>query len=622
MRKLYIALRVLCCFAFINSIVDKVYALPSHLGGYSPATIVFSQATSPEDLQITRNQEPNPLIPDEVGQVTLRLQAEVRPACEGIPALPVDMMLVFDISTSAGMGSGSNWQQTITFTHQLLEYLDRPIYRSSVGSAETSQVGLITSKTGQLGPEPELLQPLTNDYALLKTRLESLLPGGDTDLADGIRMAMDELRQAPDEHARVIVLLLHDAVALEGSMQDAIAEVQSAGFEVYLIVNSRNIPPEKLITRESVSSIVSLDHALFDPVAEDLRALFFATTKGNVEWVVADVRVSETYSPSGQVALVRVEGPGGRIDNDRVSWKLPGLASGEAAVLSYDLRTSSAEAVLDVQQEATWLDCNGYPVTPAEKAIVVDVQEGGADVPDVTQEPIITPTSEILPEDRSNSGWQLFRRENWWWLLLLLLLLLLLPLLFNLLKKRKSKEEPVKRPGERSEDKQRPSPLGESHKQTPVGIDLFHGWTTQKATDKNGKPITLRLRSDCVEGVQQALNTGGRAILYARVDEMGVEVANAALRLEVVQEPFDPVTGQRQQWVQAVWDTLEVPLNSNRRRHIGTLMAERLEELAKQFGARIITCNLGTSDVLPFFLSRHYQKRQGQQGASVTKKLT
>ncbi|MEI7846132.1 MAG: hypothetical protein WCK35_10045, partial [Chloroflexota bacterium] len=64
-------------------------------------------------LKLERKISPEQFTAGELVNVALALRGENAQGCFGIPGKPIDAMLVFDISTSAGVGPLSNWEKTI-----------------------------------------------------------------------------------------------------------------------------------------------------------------------------------------------------------------------------------------------------------------------------------------------------------------------------------------------------------------------------------------------------------------------------------------------------------------------------------------------------------------------------
>jgi len=608
-------------------------ATPSPSPGPTP-TPVYVPGPVPDSVIIEKRVEPPALGPGQEAVVELHLSGQLLPACQGIPGRPVDAMMVFDISASAGVGPGSNWEHTVGLTQALMDHLARPVYRSPTAMAETSRVGLVSSQTGTLGPEPVLLQALTDDYSLLRGRVTGLTPGGDTDLAAGLRMAAEGLAQVRDDRAQAIVLMLHDNTAVDESTEAAVGEAQAQGIQVYLVVNSLNIPPEKQLTLDIAIQLVPEEWVYLDPGPEALHDLFIEATEGSSTLAAAGIQVIEEFAPSGLVQVFEVNGPGGRIEDGRVMWDLTGVEFDETVELSYRLRlTPDASGSVDITGGMVWLDCNGYPHSniagalvgvlpgPTSTPLVVEVQEVTPTAPTVPPTAPTVPTATPTPDKGSgliippepDGGFiatlvgLLTRIPDWlcWLLPLLLLLALLAFIVWKLLQRRRREPTPVGPPPRRPE-----KPVSEVAKprREPLGVDLLHGWITEQVTDRLGRALTLRIRPG-PEEVRSAVQAGHSATLHIRVDEGEREVGRAEMTVETVEE-FSPLTGYTDRWHRARFDTITVE-ERDRRRGVGSLMLERVEALAREHGAREMYGSLDPEDARPFFESHGYQTRHG-----------
>jgi hypothetical protein len=347
-------------------------------------------------VTVERRINPPALGPGQEAVVELQLSGQSADGCQGIPGRPVDMMVVFDISASAGSGPGSNWERTVGLTQALMDHLAQPVYRSAATTPEASRVALVSSQTGTLGPEPVLLQALTDDYSLLRSRVTGLTPGGDTDLAAGLRMAATELVNARDDRAQAIVLMLHDNTAVDESTKAAVGEVQAQGIPVHLVVNSLNIPDEKQLTLDIATQLVSRGQVYLDPEPGNLHELFIDATEGNNDLAAAGIQVIETFAPPGAVQVFEIHGPGGRAESDQVVWDVPGVEFDETIELSYRLRLGpDASGSVNITGGMVWLDCNGYPHSniagalvgvapgPTSTPHVIEVEEAATMVPPV-----------------------------------------------------------------------------------------------------------------------------------------------------------------------------------------------------------------------------------------------
>jgi len=579
-----------------------------------------------DSLTVQRSVNPTAISPGQEGAVELRLTGQRNDACLGIPSRPVDLMVVFDVSASAGAGPGSNWEQTASLTQALVDHLAQPIYRSAAAAPEQSQVGLISSQTGTLGPEPVLLQTLTEDYPHLRIQITGISPGGDTDLAAGLRMAAEALAQVRADRAQAVALMLHDNTAVDKSTRTAVGEAQAQGIPVYLVVNSLNIPTEKQISRAIGVEIVPDERIYLDPEPADLHTLFIAATEGDTDLAAAGIQVTEQFAPAGAVQVFEVRGPNGRVESGQVIWDGIEVGLGDTAELSYRLRMGpNASGVVAVAGSVRWLDCNGYLQSSASgEPVDVEVAPTSA-APVLTDTPPPGPTLSPTPDDRGipipvpdNGGvWAILTSlipwlPEWaWWLLLLLLLLLLLALLWWLLRRRRRPPPPpAVRPDRRPD---RPPVTDIKPEPEKAGLAVLSDWRMpEEVADRNGRPLKLRIRPQA-EDVERMLNDGKPIALLVRVDdEHEQEIGRAEMTLELA-EQSDPLTGQTERYRRARLDGFAVT-ESGQARGIEPLLLKRVEALSREHGAREVYGELDLGEARSFLEQGDYQVRRTPQG--------
>jgi hypothetical protein len=448
----------------------------------------------PDSLKIDRKTTPDQFTSGETVEVLLTLSG-AGVGCFGIPGKPVDAMFVFDISTSAGMGPGSNWEKTVGITKALFANLAQPIYLNPTTSAGNSQVGIVSSRTGTLGPEPVLLQPMTTDYGLLSSQVDSLMPSGDTDLAAGLDLAAAELKKiSSSNRAQAIFLMLHDNVALSEGTRVALDKLDTQKIPVYIVVNSLNIPAGQQISGTAAEGL-AIKKVYYNPQPSDLRELFILASDGNPNQSAGAIQVMEMVSPSGQVTFSNVTG-NGIVQGDQISWNLQGVESGGQVEIGYDLYIlPAATGSIQISNDTKWLDCNGYPQTqtlnpPSSEVQVPSLSVGTPSAPAMfTQTPGL-PISISVPFADWDIGIPFLMFLPWLpdWLWLLLLLLLLLFLLYWLFPRNKippKHEKPLKKITASS-----PVGIGgTSLVKTPDGNPVVADIDIENVFDKQGKKL-------------------------------------------------------------------------------------------------------------------------------------
>lgn len=572
----------------------------------------------------------------EMYTMDLELQGVERDGCYGIPQKPVDAMLVFDSSSSAGTGPDSNWAVTLSLTEILLNHQARPIYRQSVGEApQYGKMGLITSQTGTLGPEPFLQQDLTGDFNLLRATLPTLIPTGDTDIAAGIDLAVERLlaQQQPDR-AQIIVLMLHDNVAIEEQMISAVQQAESSGISVYIVANSKNLLSEKKLTLEIASRVVSSDHIYLDPALDQVLALFLQASEANKSASAGSIIVWENFLDPTLLNVTAADGPNARIETERITWQISTLPVNEVHPLGYDFRPTSTATSQNLQTETivAWLDCNGYPqtvnltdgfetlaITPTTSGETDTGLDGTSttsdtDIPQTPDGPIIADPIDTIPTPDPGGSfiatyWPVILAflKDWWWLLpLLLLLLLLLWFLFRLF--RKPAPEDIVEPPPLVQELQAIPSENKRKKSPEPGEDIGQDWQSFPLQDKLGITLTLRDHFEPVPARNEELATKPTQVrirveqtLSGREEELG----SAVMKLERL-EVRDPITGQVSSFRLGKIDSLDVASKA-RRRGIGSLILKHLETIAREKRVSKIQVTFFSIEARSFLLRHGYQ---------------
>lgn len=605
-------------FLLIGFLPDSVYAqtvepTPTPTPAYIPGPVSDS-ITNPYQRQIS----PSTLVVGQDITANIQLSGSQSPSCWGIPGKPVDVMLVYDISASAGIGPGSNWEATFLLTQAFLDQLARPIYQSPTGIPELSRVGLVSSRIGTLGVEPILVQSLTEDFSLLRNQATAITPGDDTNLAAGLQLASDELAKVKSPtREQAIVLMLHDnAGFLE--METAITQFQSQGIPIYLIINSLNIPVDSQLDLATAEQLTDDDKIFIDPTPIEMYDLFLSVTDGDTDTAAAAIQVIEELTPAGNAQIFNVTGSGGRVDGSRVIWDIGRLPFGDSLDLEYGFRLPGSDAV-GISGGIVWLDCNGYPhstvtSTPVGMTAVTEVTATpemisaqpetepqpvtnvppitvtpdevvipGVDVPDLPDVPAV-PVSPVSPVSGLLAAFP-------WWILLIPIILLLLWLLWRWWQGRgQVPAPPTIRPLNRPEP--RVDPKGIKPVKPPVGRDVAHGWVTESFSDQSNRTLILRHQSSSDE------RNNMQIILQVADDKQTMGDARLSLRKSTHQ---DQRTGRSLETMQAHLTEWNLRNQRDYRTGVGKQMLEKFEQWAQEQQATeiIIPANLlNESDLL------------------------
>ncbi len=397
----------------------------------------------PASVAIDRMLNPPSLSKEQETLVTIRLTGQNLPECLGVPGRPVDTVLIYDVSSSAGR---INWSQTVTFSLQLLNNLEQPVYERLTALPDQSRVAIVTSTVGDTGPVPILEQELTSDFDQLRTAVTSIQVGGDTDIAQAMRLAAQHLQEKATGNAQAIVLMLHDTVPLTAGAQAAAAEIGTQ-IPIYLVANSLSIGELDQVTAEQASAFVPSENFFPDPKPEEIRRLFVQASEGDVNLAARDFHLEDIWEPGNLIDLSEVNGPGGRIEGNKVVWDIPEAMRGQSIDLTYrvKLRPTAPDQV-QLFSGQVCIDCNGFihnnltggpwAVSPGPTSTPLLIAQGPTATPTATPSPTgppPTPTPTLAPAPTPTPGISNLALgaavscvSSWRWVLLLLLPLLVL----------------------------------------------------------------------------------------------------------------------------------------------------------------------------------------------------
>jgi len=347
----------------------------------------------PNSVGIAKTIQPVALIPGQAARVTIRLTGASIPECKGVPTQPLDAIFVFDISESAGNGQpGSNWAKTRDFTHQLLDQLRLPVYRDRT-KAENSALAIVTSITGVAGPEAHLLQDLTQDYTAVLKAVDGIVPKGDTNIADGLRLAKTILDKTPKDRAKAIFLMMHDNDPITATATKNAAREVGTTYPIFIIATPLNITSERQIKDTDVTAMGINSQRFFnDPSPDKLRDLFLSATQADLGAASLKVRLSDEFAP-GNLAQISNITQGGRLEQSgKVTWDLARIGKNETVTLSYDvtvpLNAGGSSVILSIG--AAGIDCNGYLYNTI-------LSEGGRIAQGPTPTPFVVRVSTLTP---------------------------------------------------------------------------------------------------------------------------------------------------------------------------------------------------------------------------------
>ena len=626
MKRLYSIAILLIIFVLLSLWMPtpNVNALEANLQQATPTALPTSfVANLPQPIDIlslSRRMEPSNLVVGQPANVTLTLNISSDDACQGIPGQPVDVVFVFDISTSAGVGPGSNWETTIGLTKTLLANLSQPIYQDANISGK-SKVGLVSSQTGTLGPEPILLQSITDDYIALDNALTTMNPSGDTDIAAGLAMAEDNLLSSKTAgRSQAIIVFLHDNVALNESTVKAVEATMSNNIPVYFVVNSLNISEDEKITLEVADKIVPSKQVFIDPNSREIRAIFIDTTHGSNQALARAINIKEHYIPEGQVRLLNPSA-GGTVTDQTVAWSIPLYEKGDKD-LAYqvEMKNSSIEG-LTINTDISWIDCNGYPhYTQNAPQDITSVQ---SELPDANTNGAPSTSNTPPPE---NTTWDdrdlgipflagLPWIPDWLWLLLLLLFLLLLFWLLSKLFRKPKRILPRVAPPRRRGDTVISHESVNINKKTSSENKIMPGVTTQYLNKDGTVYRTFKSVQPEFTDAKKFLENGQKVTISHWIKPSDKNTELARITFETVKTTTkNKLTGEDENEITSNITQLYIKENE-----LGTLMLENAIEDMMALDSKSISLPLSSENqkATSFLLSNGFENKNN----SIVKKL-
>lgn len=351
----------------------------------------------PESLTLSKDPESLFLRAGDNATINIILSGASPEVCQGIPGRPLDIMVVFDRSTSAGVGSDSNLEYSKQTLINLLDNLEQPVYTNLDDQPGRSRMGLITSSVDPTGAIPLLEQELTDEYALLREKIEIIEPAGDTELEESIDLAVEAIANTTNKHAKAILLMLHDDVQLDEETVTSIALARQAGIEVFMLVNPLNIESDQIGAEEAAGMVGERNSFFLQPGAGPsetrlLRDLFIRASEGLEGTSARVLRLTDSIEPSGILEITN-SGSGTLVNGNHIVWEIIEIPVGEEVRLAYEVQlpANAGPAGAEIDSDLIFIDCNGYLQESVTTQQPVDVGPTPTPTATLTPTPIPTP---------------------------------------------------------------------------------------------------------------------------------------------------------------------------------------------------------------------------------------
>lgn len=401
-------------------------------------TITFERTASPQSLAV-----------GEETTITLTLHGSPAEHCASVNAMPADIVLALDVSTS--MDSENKLTAAKGAAGRFIENMDLAIDRVAVvafsGSAFT-------------------IQPFTTDALAAQRSIDGLSVIDGTDISSGLVQAVSLLTSPGGQRgASQYIVLLSDGQGCEQDAQQA-ERFKSQGFRIFTI--SLGDDADRDLMARIASSSANHYHA---PSAADLDTIYESIRFQITASVATSLVVFMSYSADSLELIPDTASPSAMVSGNVLTWAFPSLAGSQAISVSFSVRPIVPGAYYaSPSAGVTYNSCSNHPYS---------FNQG----PDALLQVGVPPTTPTIASPPSTSPCESEPLSNdciqqvvclgpiaspctalglpWWVCLLFLLLLLLVLLLWWLWRKRRR---------ERNKGEWTPPALGEIRR--PIKPDL------------------------------------------------------------------------------------------------------------------------------------------------------
>ena len=333
----------------------------------APPALTPEAVSIPQSIDIEKHIDPaGQLQAGQDAMVTVRISGQASGDCFGVPAQPVDAVVLLDTSPSAGRPApGSNLERAQHILRALWAQMDQLIYQTVDGEPAYSRLGIVTVDTGVTSPdEVNVRLPFTNSVTTIEAAIAGLENGADSGFDKGIKRAAQLLAdQGRPDATHVLVVLLHDNYF---ALQDIVkAEINnaSAQAQVFIIGNLLNVREAEQLTKEDATALVGSPEQVFlNPSAEDLRRLFVLASGSSPNVLGHVFRVYEELSPLDLVEVRKsdVENSGS-LEGNRIVWDVNRLLVDAPLELRYHFRVGPGVSTsIQISTNVAFVDCNGF----------------------------------------------------------------------------------------------------------------------------------------------------------------------------------------------------------------------------------------------------------------------
>jgi uncharacterized protein YegL len=344
-------------------------------------------------VTMTVQADPAKVPLDQLFTVSVTLQGDSNQCGQTEVIKPVDVFQVIDHS-----GSMDAENKLELAKQAAIVFLDEM-------NVSSDRVGVVA-----FDGSPDVIQPLSNDFAQIKQAIESISSGGGTDVAAGLTEAYQALKPVRRTNAVPVIIVLSDGQSSVDAISHAANTAKADGF-VVVAVGLGNDVDEQAMRSMASEDIDGKPLYYFAPDPSQLNDVYRAIARAIRKYgLAANIQVQFQVDVYNYQILPDSLQPTGTIAGDTITWQQPTLDTGNTTFSFQARGRGPGEVPVGKTIFASFRECE-----QADKELRLDA------VPVVT----ITQITDPPPVPRVCEPWQAFP----WWALVPLLVLSLLGLL-------------------------------------------------------------------------------------------------------------------------------------------------------------------------------------------------
>ena len=284
-------------------------------------------------------------------EVTLTLVAQT-----GIAGDPEDIILVLDRSGSMGINGGQPLADLKTAANTFVDIIDEATDGVLDGTISNgSRVGVVSFADGA-----SLDVPLTSDANAVKTAINALSAGGNTNHQDAIDTAQTELAGSQLTNSKQMILFTDGVTTAGGDANAAAAAARAAGTEIFCI----GLGSVSVTDLNEWATDPDSTHVFIAPTSGELEDIFEAIGAAITVPAATNIKVVDTVNDYFAVSNP-VESKGSVVQNgNELTWTIDELST-ETVTLTYTATHDCTQpgGTLAVNDSVTYTDDESHTLT-------------------------------------------------------------------------------------------------------------------------------------------------------------------------------------------------------------------------------------------------------------------